>query len=44
MMPALDQSPGRFLTLGANELLLARITAAAAAGTALEITAFGGDY
>jgi len=44
MMPALDQSPGRFLTLGANELLLARITAAAAAGTAMEITAFGGDY
>ncbi|MBI4968167.1 MAG: hypothetical protein HZC25_08635 [Rhodospirillales bacterium] len=44
MMPAIDQSPGRFLTLGSGELLLARINSAAPANTAVEITAFGGDY
>ena len=43
-MPAIDPSPGRFLTLGAGDLLLAKLDAAVSAGTNVDVTTFGGDY
>lgn len=44
MMPALDITPGRFLTMGYAEVLLIKADSATPSNTSLEVTAFGGDY
>lgn len=42
--PWLDESPGRFITLGAGEALYAKTTSAVAAGQTVSVTIFAGDY
>lgn len=42
--PWLDDSPGRFITLGPGEALYAKTTAAVASGETVSVTVFAGDY